>query len=189
MRYILLILFIFYGFLSFTQQFIEICEGYTPTYTYFSTTNDPGNNEWTVNGQYFYTEELEITWNTPGNYQINVIRYSDGCPSPEMTYNVTVTQCPELIYWIPNTFTPNQDEFNTLWGPVFTSGYDVDGFKLLVFNRWGNIVWESSDPNGRWDGTYNNKMCLDSVYTWKINFGVKNTDERKEIHGFVTIIR
>jgi len=189
MKYLIQILFILNGFFTFSQQFIEICEGYNPTFTYFAPTNDPGNNEWQVNGLFYYSEDLTITWDTPGNYDISVIRYSNGCPSPKMSYNVTVSQCPELIYWVPNTFTPNGDEFNTLWGPIFTSGYDDYGFELLVFNRWGNIIWESKDPAGKWDGTFNNKLCPDGIYTWKIVFSVKNTDEKKEIHGFITLIR
>jgi gliding motility-associated-like protein len=60
---------------------------------------------------------------------------------------------------------------------------------LLVFNRWGNIIWESKDPEGKWDGTYGNKPCPDGVYPWKIVFSVGNTDEKKEIHGFITLIR
>ena len=70
-----------------------------------------------------------------------------------------------------------------------TEGYDINGFKFLIFNRWGNIVWESYDPNGRWDGTYQGKLCTDGVYIWTLNFNVFGDDGKISDHGHLTIIR
>ena len=53
----------------------------------------------------------------------------------------------ELIYWVPNTFTPDGDSYNEYFKPIFTSGYDPYDYNLLIFNRWGEIVWESNDAN------------------------------------------
>jgi gliding motility-associated-like protein len=90
----------------------------------------------------------------------------------------TVTECDPLVYWVPNTFTPNGDEFNTLWGPVFEGPYDAQDFHLVVLNRWGNLIWESWNAEARWDGTYSNNNVHDGVYTWVIDFGMLDTDER-----------
>ena len=92
---------------------------------------------------------------------------------------------------MPNSFTPDQDEFNQTWGPVFTQGFDPYNFDLFVFNRWGEIVWESHDSQGRWDGTYGNKgrECADGVYTWKISYKPKETDEKIDITGSIRLIR
>lgn len=189
MKYFFVILLILQSFLSLSQQTIELCDGVRRTYSYFTSSNNLGTNEWELNGTYYNTDTLTITWETVGTYNIYVIRYSDGCPSDPETFTVYVKPCSNLIFWVPNTFTPNGDEYNTLWGPVFSNYDDIDLFNLVVFNRWGNLIWESNNPAGRWDGTYDLKPCLDGIYTWKIVFSTKNTDEIKEFHGFITLIK
>ena len=94
-----------------------------------------------------------------------------------------------MVYWVPNTFTPNGDEFNTLWGPVFNGPYDAEDFRLVVLNRWGNLIWESWNVEGRWDGTYNEKPCPEGVYTWIVKFDMLYTDEKRVDHGHVTLLR
>jgi len=95
----------------------------------------------------------------------------------------------ELIYWVPNTFTPDGDSYNEYFKPIFTSGYDPYDYNLLIFNRWGEIVWESNDANYGWDGTYNNEIVQDGTYTWKIEFKTSESDERKVIKGHVNVLR
>ena len=107
----------------------------------------------------------------------------------EESIQVVVNDCPGVIYWVPNCFTPDGNENNQLYGPVMVNGYDINGFEFLIFNRWGNIVWESNDPNGRWDGTFDNKMCTEGVYIWKLTFNVFGNDEKITNHGHLTLIR
>jgi len=97
---------------------------------------------------------------------------------------------PILIY-IPNSFTPDQDEFNQTWGPVFTQGFDPYNFDLYVFNRWGEIIWESHDSKARWDGTngLKGRECEDGIYTWKISYKPIQTDEKINLTGSVQLIR
>ena len=95
---------------TFAQQEIELCEGDEVTYTYSSPTTDLGNNEWEINGQYYYTEDLTMTWTDTGTYIINLIRYNDACPSLPVSYVVTITGCESLIYYVPNAFTPDGDD-------------------------------------------------------------------------------
>ncbi|MFM7983691.1 MAG: gliding motility-associated C-terminal domain-containing protein, partial [Candidatus Fonsibacter sp.] len=102
---------------------------------------------------------------------------------------VVVTNCPGIIYWVPNTFTPDGNEHNQLFGPVITEGIDINGFIFTIYNRWGHIIWESNDPNGRWDGTYNGNMCQDGIYTWKIVFNVFGNDEKIQNTGHLSLIK
>ena len=111
----------------------------------------------------------------------------DGCESMASL----VLEMPENDLYVPNSFTPDADEHNQSWGPVFLSGFDKYNFQVLVFNRWGEIVWESLDANGRWDGKYSNKQltCPEGIYTWKIIYKKKNSDDRIVRTGHITLIR
>ena len=74
---------------------------------------------------------------------------------------------------------------------VFTSGYDPYDFELLIFNRWGEIIWKSHDDNIGWDGTYGagQKLVQDGIYTWRIEFKKSANDQRVLVTGHVSLIR
>jgi gliding motility-associated-like protein len=95
----------------------------------------------------------------------------------------------ELIFYIPNTFTPNDNEFNQTFNVVFTSGYDRSTFLMQIFNRWGEQVFETKDTKIGWDGTYNGKNVPDGIYTWKVSFSLSNIDKRNEYVGHVLKIQ
>ena len=97
----------------------------------------------------------------------------------------------ETVFYIPNSFTPDQDEFNQTWGPVFTSGFDPFNFDMLIFNRWGNLIWESHDAESRWDGTYgaNGIKVPQGIYTYKINYKPKENDKKLLVSGHINLIR
>jgi gliding motility-associated-like protein len=97
-----------------------------------------------------------------------------------------------LIFYVPNTFTPDGDNYNQTFQPVFHSGFDPFDFELLIFNRWGEVIFESHDATVGWDGTYGQEtteIVQDGTYTWKIEFKTKYTDERKIVTGSVNLIR
>ena len=97
----------------------------------------------------------------------------------------------ELAYFIPNTFTPDEDDFNNTFQPVFVSGYDPYNFSMYIFNRWGELIFESHDAKIGWRGTYGSSLEIakEGVYTWKINFNLKSDDRKKEITGHVNLIK
>ena len=76
-----------------------------------------------------------------------------------------------------------------------TSGYRFDPFdyQLLIFNRWGETIFESNDSNVGWDGTYGLgdqvRYVQDGTYTWRIEFKLKRNDSRKIVSGHVNVIR
>ena len=95
------------------------------------------------------------------------------------------------VFYIPNTFTPDGDNFNQMFTPVFYSGFDPFNFEMLIFNRWGEVVFETRNSEIGWDGTYglNGMKASDGAYTWKITYKNPKTDQRKVIAGHVTLIR
>ena len=189
MKFIFFILFFTMSLLTLAQQTFELCAGESKTVVYTSQSSGDGSNTWTVNGMsYGDSDTLTYTFNGSGLYNI-ILKRENGPCYIEQSIQVIVTNCPGIIYWVPNTFTPDGNEFNQTFGPVMTEGYDLNDFKFLVFNRWGEIIWETHDPNGRWDGTYNGKKCQDGVYTWKIQFSVFGNDGRITDRGHLSLIR
>jgi gliding motility-associated-like protein len=96
---------------------------------------------------------------------------------------------PELIVYVPNAFTPDGDIYNNTFFPVISGGYTTENYSFLIFNRWGELIYESSEMGEGWDGTYRDKKCQDGVYTWKLNVGKSYTDEIKEYVGHVSLLR
>jgi gliding motility-associated-like protein len=121
-----------------------------------------------------------------GQYPIYLV-VTDNLGCTDTTSRI-LTVLSDVLSFIPNTFTPDGDEHNQDWGFNF-DGIDETGFSLYVFNRWGEIVWETHDSHEKWDGTYGGKIVPEGMYVWKSTFGVVNTDERRTINGIVNVIR
>jgi gliding motility-associated-like protein len=145
--------------------------------------------DWVVEGDTIQDNSLPYVWNNVGFYTISVSQTVNGCVSNEEQANIAIQECPQELIYIPNTFTPDGDAFNNIWLPIFTDGFDVYDYNLLVFNRWGETIFESYNHTVGWDGTYNNKMCFDGIYVWRIMYGSEYDDSRKMITGHLTIIR
>jgi gliding motility-associated-like protein len=121
------------------------------------------------------------------NYTVQLIAMNAfGCSD---TAWAVVRVLDELVYYVPNCFTPNGDEHNNTFQPVFTSGFDPYSFRLLIFNRWGETLFESKDAKVGWDGTYNGALVQEGTYTWTITFKDPNTDKKYTAKGHTTIIK
>jgi gliding motility-associated-like protein len=95
---------------------------------------------------------------------------------------------PDIVLYVPNAFTPDGDKFNETWR-VFIDGIDIYKFDLFIFNRWGEIVWESHNPDAEWDGTYGGMPVPEGTYLWKIKCADFTTDEKYEFQGHFTVLR
>lgn len=109
-----------------------------------------------------------------------------GC-SDTAQFNLKVKE--ELIYYVPNAFTPNGDDFNNNFKPIFSSGFDPMNYQLLIYNRWGEIVFESRNSEIGWDGTYNNSLVEEGAYIWIVRFQGENNSSRQQIKGVVNLLR
>jgi gliding motility-associated-like protein len=72
---------------------------------------------------------------------------------------------------------------------MIDSGIDIYTYRLLIFNRWGEVLFESLNKEIGWDGTYNGKIVQDGVYIWKVTFNSSNNEEEFEYVGHVSLIR
>ena len=118
-------------------------------------------------------------------YQVMLISTSYlGCTD---TVIKDVPVYPEVLLYAPNTFTPDNDEFNQNW-KVEISGIDETNFELLIFDRWGEIIWESHDVDAAWDGTYHGRIIPQGTYMWTIRTKDFLNDKKYEFKGHINVI-
>ncbi len=120
-------------------------------------------------------------------YDVTLIAINEfGC-TDSIVKKVVVKE--ELIFYIPNTFTPDGNELNQTFTPVFTSGFDPFDYSLLIFNRWGELVFESHDAKLGWDGSYKGQYSNDGSYIWKIEFKDFYSAKRHLETGHLNLLR
>ena len=95
----------------------------------------------------------------------------------------------ETIFYVPNSFSPDGNEVNNVFQPVFSEGYDPDFYSLRIFNRWGEVVFETTEVTNGWDGNYRGNMCQDGTYVWSISFKAGTSDLVYRYEGHVTLIK
>lgn len=119
-------------------------------------------------------------------YPVTLIVTSvDGCKDSLM---LPLTVFPEVTIFAPNSFTPDNDEFNNSWN-VLIDGIDVYSYHLKIYNRWGEMVFESYDLDIGWDGTYNGKPMQTGTYLWTIKAQDRFNDGKYTWNGNVNILR
>jgi len=111
-----------------------------------------------------------------------IVSYTDdnGCTAED---SVHIYYDP--ILFVPNTFTPDNDEFNNSF---FALGGNTNTFEIFIFDRWGELVFTSRDINIGWDATYKGHNCQDGTYIWKI----KLTDFNDKVYqhvGHINLLR
>jgi gliding motility-associated-like protein len=91
----------------------------------------------------------------------------------------------DYAFWIPLSFSPNNDGKNDVF-KVY--GFNFKDFEIEIYNRWGQVVYQSNDKEESWNGKYNDKDCPEAVYVFKLKFkDVLNKLQEKS--GRVVIIR
>jgi len=124
------------------------------------------------------------------SYYIELIAFSElGCTD---TVSAELPFVEDLLYYIPNTFTPDGDNHNETFKPIFHSGFDPYDYHLMIYNRWGGIVFESNNASYGWGGIYgidNTKVVSEGVYIWTIDFKRKQNDETIRVTGHVNLLK
>ena len=94
----------------------------------------------------------------------------------------------DVICYAPNAFTPDGDQLNQTWR-VYMDGIDFYDFHLTVYNRWGEIVWESYNVIGEWNGMYGSTEAKEGTYIWVVTAKDATSDKQLEYRGHVTLLK
>lgn len=130
------------------------------------------------------------TQNSPGTvyspwgwYDVTLIAYNEiGCTD---TITKPVYIKPEFYFYAPNAFTPDGNRFNNAYSVSVIGSID---FEFQIFDRWGELIFQTKDPNFRWDGDYQGNLVADGVLVYK----AKIVDLEENVHdytGMITILR
>lgn len=117
------------------------------------------------------------------------------CLVVENEYGCADTACQvlminnEMFLFVPNTILIDSDGTNAVFKPV-TNYFHPDFYSLQIFNRWGELIFETNDTETGWDGTYVNGLVQDGVYIWKIKGApMNNPADLREYYGHINVLR
>ena len=190
------------------NSFIDVYPAPTAAFTYAPTTITQTAPEVTFTDGSTGTGPLTWAWNfdypsgglmdtlqnpvysypDSGSYTVQlIVTNASGCA--DTAYN-NLEVVPEYVLYAPSAFTPyNHDGLNDVFMPKGV-GIDPDNFTMMIFDRWGNMIYKTTDVNKGWDGRANNgsNIAQADVYVWKI----ETQDSKSNSHnyvGTVTIVK
>lgn len=119
------------------------------------------------------------------DYRVHAIRAFDTGSRLIRSYSNYSTPSVEPKIFIPNAFSPNQNRLNEVFSPV---GIFIQGYRMQIYNRWGQKIYENDECMNAWDGTFNGDPVADGVFVYKILARGIN-GEIYNLTGNVTLIR
>lgn len=129
-----------------------------------------------------------VTWYDSGFYYIQLIVSNGLSCRDTISKLIRIYSLTEIKYHLPTGFSPNGDGLNE----VFMVGGDLrfaEEFKMQIFNRWGELLFESYSPMIGWDGTYQNKPCPQEIYLALVNFRDPVTHKLVNLKIGLTLLR
>jgi gliding motility-associated-like protein len=109
-----------------------------------------------------------------------------GC-TDEVCADITIND--EFAIYVPNTFTPDDDDYNQNFVPQMPPSIDLIEYQLIIFNRWGEVLFESFDSSVGWNGKYGGKLVKDGTYIWQIKLIEGSSRNERFFTGHVNILR
>ncbi|MEZ4936644.1 MAG: gliding motility-associated C-terminal domain-containing protein [Crocinitomicaceae bacterium] len=134
------------------------------------------------------TSDLEnpiLNFDEPDSIQVMQVVFNDiGCSDTSWQWVVIE---PSFNVFIPNAFTPDGDDYNNFFFPVITNASPND-YSFMIFNRWGELIYEGRSLEDKWDGRYQGKIVQDGVYVYKVLVRDLN-EEKHDFVGHVSVLR
>lgn len=176
--------------IDFIVNPVEMIEDFTsPQFMNFS---DTIHTFWWDYGESF---EFDTTYNGSheyidlerGTFVVRLHALSPlGCYNSEekiIKYN------PTNVVYVPNSFTPNGDKFNNNFMPILNGDFDIFDYELIIFNRWGELIFESKNAQIGWDGNYNGRKAPEGTYIWQLKVGLIDYPISLEKQGHLNLLR
>ena len=122
------------------------------------------------------------------SYLVTLVAYNEISCADSTSMRIIILK--DVGLYVPNSFSPDGDEYNHTFYPILTEGYKKDSYHMSIFDRWGEIVFETYDPSFGWNGTYKNGIqCQIGTYTWVIEVIELQSAVNRKFNGHVNLIR
>ncbi|MES2628088.1 MAG: gliding motility-associated C-terminal domain-containing protein [Bacteroidota bacterium] len=176
---------------SWSPESVDLIE---PTVRFRNLSQDNQDNHWSfydIAGQLLDTSILEEpTYRFPdldsGSYPVRLRVVSPfGCVD-----SITKTVYVDGVFeaYIPNSFTPNNDGVNDVFKVVLV-GEAPTSFDLSIINRWGEVIFHTTNPDEGWEGIYAGEPCKPDVYIYYLKVRSKYSAQKKDLRGHVRILK
>ena len=137
------------------------------------------------------TKEAYATLSNPSHiyaadtnkYRVKLVVFNSGGCSDSMEVNVCLND--SVYAFIPNAFTPDGNNRNEIFKPIVAGANE---YELIIYNRWGEKVFQTHNPNLGWDGNYNGNPCQNGVYLYLLTFKGKKSITKQE-KGTLLLLR
>ena len=118
---------------------------------------------------------------------IFTVLLSNECGEVSSEVEISTEDCTPCAVYLPNAFTPNGDGVNDLFAPIITCDA-VEPFLFRIYNRWNELVFETTNPLDSWDGIYKNTKQPTDAYVYYLRYFNGRTGKEEELKGVVTLL-
>lgn len=166
----------------------EEVSSFDPTVNFTDLSFEPSFWFWDFDGDGFSNEQNPVfTFPDTGQQVVTlIVTHESGCMD---TLVQLIDVIPRVTYFMPNAFTPNSDAVNDFFiGNGIIEG--MENFRMTIWNRWGEKIYETSDPRSGWNGRKNNngRLSPNGVYVYVVTYtGPRKNNFR--LKGYATLIR
>lgn len=152
--------------------------------SHFSNENQESSVFFFGDGASASASQTQHAYNAYGNYTITqIVTNSFGCMD---TSYETVKILPEFRFWIPNSFSPDNNGRNDVFMPIT---FGLTNYSFEIFSRWGQLIFKTNNVEEGWNGTYKNTESPQGIYVWKASYRNPVTDQYEQKAGHVTLLR
>ncbi|MCC6371842.1 MAG: gliding motility-associated C-terminal domain-containing protein [Bacteroidia bacterium] len=158
----------------------------------FTSTEKNEYEKWFIESENFTfstntNQELKKVFENAGNYPVALVTETEHGCKDTVIHIIRVDE--DFTVFVPNAFTPNADGKNETFAPVLRSSTKM---MFEVFDRWGHKIFETTDANNGWNGTFEGVECKQDVYIWKLQLNTNEPSAKtglKIMAGEVTLYR
>lgn len=125
-----------------------------------------------------------------GTYSVTYADINTGCMVAD-SMKIAIEDCKEeCVVVLPSGFSPNFDGVNDIFRTIVKCEEELSYYYLTIYDRWGNLVFASSDPSEGWDGSIQqiNQSNL-GVYAYQLSYSINSLDITEQVNGSVTLIQ
>jgi gliding motility-associated-like protein len=187
---------------TYTDQVWVTVVNIDPASVYATATPDTIPEGGTTVLQAFPNGAYSYIWNPPGGLDNPLQQTTGASVDQTTTYEVTISQgecsvkttvtiytfeiiCGDVFIYVPNAFSPNGDNIND---KMYVRGQNLGTLEFKIFDRWGELVFQTTDQSVGWDGTFEGRPCDPDVYVYHLK-AVCFDGQENLIKGNITLMR